>query len=153
MTTFSDILDEGMLLALAGNRAYDRGGDSFEHGLVHYLAEYDDQITAGGERTYTYQVNLAEPEDDLQATSEISSNYCSKLALTRISISAFTTWLSLRSLQTEPSQSLATGTPLTRKSLTLIDPIGWRAAIQCFRSSRQFGRRQQLPADYRSPKR
>lgn len=58
MTTFSDILDDDLLLNLAGERSYERGVNYFERGAVHSLAQYGDRITAEVYGTEAYQVQL-----------------------------------------------------------------------------------------------
>ncbi|MGP1386758.1 MAG: SWIM zinc finger family protein [Thainema sp.] len=58
MTTFSDILDDDLLLKVAGQQSYERGVDYFERGAVHSLAQYGDRITADVYGTEAYQVQL-----------------------------------------------------------------------------------------------
>lgn len=58
MVTFSDILDEDLLVKIAGDRFFQRGVDYFERGLVSSLAQYEEQITAEVRGTRTYRVNL-----------------------------------------------------------------------------------------------
>lgn len=66
MATFSDILDEDLLLELAGDRSFERGVDYFESGRVYSLAEYNERITAQVQGTQPYQVDLWLENDDLQ---------------------------------------------------------------------------------------
>jgi uncharacterized Zn finger protein len=67
MVTLSDVLDEDLLLDLAGDRYFERGVDYFERGLVHSLAQYEERITAEVYGTETYQVQLCLEDDDLMS--------------------------------------------------------------------------------------
>ncbi len=58
MATFSEVLNEDLLVRLAGDRSFDRGFDYYEGGLVRSLAQYGDRITAKVDGTQTYQVEL-----------------------------------------------------------------------------------------------
>jgi tetratricopeptide (TPR) repeat protein len=58
MATLSDILDEDLLLDLAGDRYFERGVDYFEQGLVHSLVQYDEHIIAKVYGTKMYEVHL-----------------------------------------------------------------------------------------------
>lgn len=65
MATFSDILDEDLLMDLAGDRYYERGVGYFERGRVHSLAQYDERITAEVHGTEVYQVRLWLEDNEL----------------------------------------------------------------------------------------
>ncbi|MEN8444074.1 MAG: DUF6880 family protein [Cyanobacteria bacterium J06555_13] len=65
MTTLSDVLDDDLLLALAGDRYFQRGVGYFEQGRVHSLAQYEERITAEVHGTETYQVQLWLQDGDL----------------------------------------------------------------------------------------
>ena len=65
MVTLSDVLDEDLLLDLAGDRYFERGVDYFERGLVNSLAQYEERITAEVYGTETYQVQLWLEHDEL----------------------------------------------------------------------------------------
>lgn len=67
MITLSDVLDEDLLLDLAGDRYFERGVDYFEQGLVHSLAQYDEHITAEVDGTETYRVQLWLEDNELMA--------------------------------------------------------------------------------------
>jgi len=58
MTSFSDVLDEDLLLEWAGDRSFNRGVEYHERGRVHSLAQYGDQITAQVQGNESYQVTL-----------------------------------------------------------------------------------------------
>ncbi|MFG6095008.1 hypothetical protein SPB21_07145 [Leptothoe sp. ISB3NOV94-8A] len=58
MATLSDVLDEDLLINLAGDRYFERGVGYFERGFVSSLAQYEERITAEVHGTETYQVQL-----------------------------------------------------------------------------------------------
>ncbi|MEO1132204.1 MAG: DUF6880 family protein [Cyanobacteria bacterium J06639_1] len=58
MSSFSEILDEELLVNLAGERSFERGQDYFESGAVHSLAEIGDRIVADVSGTETYHVQI-----------------------------------------------------------------------------------------------
>lgn len=58
MASLSDILDEDLLLDLAGGIYFDRGVDYFESGRVYAIAQYGDRISADVTGAETYQVQL-----------------------------------------------------------------------------------------------
>ena len=67
MATLSDMLDEDLLMALAGDRYFKRGVDYFERGLVHSLAQYDERIVAEVYGMETYQTQLWLQDDELMS--------------------------------------------------------------------------------------
>ncbi len=67
MVTLSDILDEDLLLNLAGDRFFERGVHYFEGGRVYSLAQYDEHIAAEVQGRETYQVHLWLQDNDLMS--------------------------------------------------------------------------------------
>jgi len=67
MASLSDVLDEDLLINLAGDRYFERGEDYFERGLVRSMAQYGDRITAEVMGTEVYQVHLWLEDYDLKS--------------------------------------------------------------------------------------
>ncbi|MGB3491329.1 MAG: DUF6880 family protein [Elainellaceae cyanobacterium] len=67
MASLSNILDEDLLIDLAGDRYFERGEDYFERGLVRGMAQYDERITAEVMGTEVYQVHLWLEDYDLKS--------------------------------------------------------------------------------------
>jgi len=65
MASLSDILDEDLLIDLAGEIYFDRGVGYYEAGRVRSLAQYGDRISADVMGTETYQVQLWLEDEEL----------------------------------------------------------------------------------------